>query len=49
LSFSLENAPQISERFSIPAVGELVQFQDTEGNDATVMQYQTERATEMGL
>jgi len=48
---SIENAGGsiIGERFLIPSVGELIQFTDTEGNDATVMQYESERAAEMGL
>lgn len=35
--------------FTIPGVGELCQFADTEGNRAIVMQYTPEAAAEMGL
>lgn len=36
-------------KFEIPTIGELVQFADTEGNHAIVMQYAPERAAQMGL
>ncbi len=39
----------IGERITIPTVGRLMQFADTEGNRAIVMQYEAERAAEMGL
>ena len=34
---------------TIPTVGTLVEFIDTEGNEATLMQYDPARATELGL
>ncbi|MBI1339967.1 VOC family protein [bacterium] len=34
---------------AIPTVGRLVQFEDTESNQAIIIQYETERLKEMGL
>lgn len=39
----------ISPRFTIPTVGEMAQFADTEGNEAIIIQYTAERMQEMGL
>ncbi|MEO0981716.1 MAG: VOC family protein [Pseudomonadota bacterium] len=39
----------IGPSHTIPGVGELVQFADTEGNEAILIQYVPERATELGL
>ncbi len=33
----------------IPTVGELIQFSDTEGNEAIIIQYTAEKAAQMGL
>ncbi|MEM7276951.1 MAG: VOC family protein [Pseudomonadota bacterium] len=38
-----------SDSVSIPTVGELVGFTDTEGNDALIMQYKPARLRELGL
>ena len=38
-----------SEPFTIPTVGTLVKFHDTEGNEANIMQYTAEAMAEMGL
>lgn len=37
------------DRYRIPTVGELLGFSDTEGNSAIIIQYEPERAAEMGL
>ena len=34
---------------AIPTVGKLIQFADTEGNEAVIIQYEPERAKELGL
>ena len=39
----------IAEPVTIPGVGRLVQFCDTEGNEAIIMQYEPERLAEIGL
>jgi predicted enzyme related to lactoylglutathione lyase len=39
----------VGEPFQIPTVGRLVQIVDTEENDAIIMQYDPERAEELGL
>ncbi len=38
-----------SDSVSIPTVGELVGFTDTEGNNALIMQYKPARLRELGL
>lgn len=38
-----------SDSVTIPTVGELVGFTDTEGNDALIMQYEPARLRELGL
>lgn len=37
------------ERFTIPGVGTLTGFTDTEGNEALIMQYEPHTRAEMGL
>lgn len=39
----------LAEAVAIPTVGKLRQFEDSEGNVAIVMQYEAQRAQEMGL
>ena len=39
----------LGEPFTIPAVGTLQKFRDTENNEAIVMQYTAEAAAQMGL
>jgi predicted enzyme related to lactoylglutathione lyase len=35
--------------YTIPTVGELMHFTDTEGNQAIIIQYETEARKELGL
>ncbi len=48
---AIENANGIvnGKKHTIPSVGQLVGFTDTEGNDATIIQYEPERLRELGL
>ncbi|MEL7128454.1 MAG: VOC family protein [Pseudomonadota bacterium] len=39
----------VGSRHFIPTVGELVAFQDTEGNEAVIIQYTADRLAELGL
>jgi len=39
----------IGSSHTIPTVGELAQFADTEGNEAIIIQYAPQRLKEMGL
>ncbi len=39
----------IGTKHAIPTVGELVQFADTEGNEAIIIQYEPERAKDLGM
>lgn len=39
----------LSAPITIPGVGSLVQFEDTEGNEAIVIEYEPERRRELGL
>ncbi len=44
-----EGGKLVGPRYTIPTVGELAQFSDTEGNEAIIIQYTAERMREMGL
>ena len=39
----------LADVYTIPAVGDLATFEDTEGNEAIVIQYTPERSKEIGL